>query len=82
MVLAKRLGVKDPKIAEKNYQVYGRIFAFSPRVGRKGLEGVLEQIQQQTGGGKADFESARFLDESIVDEVEREGFFKKIAKAS
>jgi ABC-type nitrate/sulfonate/bicarbonate transport system substrate-binding protein len=81
-VLAKRLGMKDPKIAEENYQVYGRIFAFPPRVGRKGLEGVLEQIQQQTGGAKADFDSARFLDESIVDELEREGFFKKISKGS
>lgn len=81
-VLAKRLGVKDEKIAKENYQVYGRIFAFPPRVGRKGLEGVLEQIQQQTGGAKADFESGRFLDESIIDELEREGFFKKIAKGS
>lgn len=79
-VLRKRLGVKDPKVIEENYNVYGRIFAFPPRVGRKGLEGVLEQIQQQTGAPKADFEMERFLDESIIDDLEREGFFKKIAK--
>jgi ABC-type nitrate/sulfonate/bicarbonate transport system substrate-binding protein len=81
-VLKKRLGVTDPTVIEENYNLYGRIFAFPPRVGRKGLEGVLEQIQQQTGGSKADFRLERFLDESIIDELEREGFFKKIAKES
>jgi ABC-type nitrate/sulfonate/bicarbonate transport system substrate-binding protein len=81
-VLQKRLGVKDSKVLEENYNTYGRIFAFPPRVGRKGLDGVLEQIQQQTGGAKTEFEIGRFLDESIIDELEREGFFKKIAKDS
>jgi ABC-type nitrate/sulfonate/bicarbonate transport system substrate-binding protein len=81
-VLTKRLGVKDTKVVEENYNVYGRLFAFPPRVGRKGLEGVLEQIQQQTSGGKTDFELGRFLDESIIDELERGGFFKTIAKGS
>jgi NitT/TauT family transport system substrate-binding protein len=79
-VLKKRLGLNDPKVIEENYNTYGRIFAFPPRVGRKGLEGVLEQIQQQTGEAKTEFEMGRFLDESIIDELEREGFFKKMAK--
>ena len=38
-VLKKRLGLNDPKVIEENYNTYGRIFAFPPRVGRKGLEG-------------------------------------------
>jgi len=76
-VLKKRLGVKDSKIIEENYNTYGRIFAFPPRVGRKGLEGVLEQVQQQTGEAKTEFELGRFLDESIIDELEREGFSRK-----
>ena len=79
-VLRKRLGLRDQKIIEENYNTYGRIFAFPPRVGRKGLEGVLEEIQQQTGKPKSEFELGRFLDESIIDELEREGFFKTIAK--
>ena len=79
-ILKKRLGVNDQKIIEENYNTYGRIFAFPPRVGRKGLEGVLEQIQQQTGEAKTEFEIGRFLDESMIDELEREGFFKKIVK--
>src|SRR5262245_35398819 len=79
-ILKKRLGVNDQKIIEENYNTYGRIFAFPPRVGRKGLEGVLEQVQQQTDEAKTEFELGRFLDESMIDELEREGFFKRIVK--
>ena len=78
-ILSKRLGVKDPKVIEENYNTYGRLFAFPPRVGRKGMDSVLDQIQQQSGGAKSDFEFGRFVDESIIDELEREGFFKKIS---
>jgi ABC-type nitrate/sulfonate/bicarbonate transport system substrate-binding protein len=78
-VLKKRLGGNDPKVLEENYNVYGRIFAFPPRVGRDGLERVLGQVQQQTGGAKTDFELTRFLDESIIDDLEREGFFKSLS---
>ena len=44
------------------------------------MDGVLEQIQQQSGGAKSDFEFGRFVDESIIDELEREGFFKRISQ--
>ena len=43
---------------------------------------MLEQVQLQTGAPKTDFELERFLDESIIDELEREGFFKKISSDS
>ena len=42
------------------------------------MVGVMEQIQPQTGGAKGDYEFGRFLDESVIDDLEREGFFKKI----
>ena len=76
-ILRKRLGIKDNKIIEENLNIYGSVFSFPPRVGRAGLAGVLEQMQQQSGGAKSDYELRRFLDESVIDELEREGFFKK-----
>ena len=76
-ILRKRLGIKDNKIIEENLNIYGSVFSFPPRVGRAGLSGVLEQMQQQSGGAKNDYELRRFLDESVIDELEREGFFKK-----
>ena len=76
-ILRKRLGLKDNKVIEENLNIYTGIFSLPPRVGRAGLAGVLEQMQQQSGGAKNDFEIKRYLDESIIDELEREGFFKK-----
>ena len=76
-ILRKRLRIADQSLIEENYKMYGGNYSFPPRVGRSGLTGVLEQIQQQSGGSKSDFELKRFLDESIIDELEREGFFKK-----
>ena len=76
-ILRKRLRIADQALIEENYKMYGGNYSFPPRVGRSGLAGVLEQIQQQSPGSKSDFELKRFLDESIIDELEREGFFKK-----
>jgi hypothetical protein len=70
--------LSDPKAAEENYNIYGGNYSYPPRVGKSGLVGVLEQIQAQSPGAKGDFELKRFLDESVIDELEREGFFKKL----
>jgi ABC-type nitrate/sulfonate/bicarbonate transport system substrate-binding protein len=79
-ILERRLKITDQKILADNYNTHGRDFDFPPRVAPKGLGSVLEQIQLQTGRPKSDFELGKFLDESIVDELEREGFFKTLAK--
>jgi hypothetical protein len=39
---------------------------------------VLELMQQETGKSKADLNVNRFVDESVLDELEREGFFKRL----
>lgn len=76
--LAKHLRIDRP-LAEENYDANRDAYSFPPRVGRKGMQGVLDIIQQQTGRPKSEFEMGRFVDESLIDELEREGFFKKIA---
>jgi NitT/TauT family transport system substrate-binding protein len=70
------------QIAEENYKESHDVYSFPPRVGRKGMQAVLDIFQQQTGRPKADFEMSRFVDESIIDELEREGFFKRIDQKS
>jgi hypothetical protein len=36
-------------------------------------------MQQQSGSVKSDFELKRFLDERLLDELERDGLFKKLS---
>jgi hypothetical protein len=47
-------------------------------LGRKGMAAVMDLIQEETGRPKAEFELNRFLDESVLDELDREGFFKNL----
>jgi ABC-type nitrate/sulfonate/bicarbonate transport system substrate-binding protein len=76
-VLAKELKV-DRKQAEENYEEYQGAFSFPPRVGRKGLAAVLELMQHETGKSKAELDINRFVDESVLDELGKEGFFKRL----
>lgn len=77
-VLMKRLRV-DRKAAEESYDMYHNVFSYPPRTGRRGLQDVLEIVQKEAGHAKAEFALNRFLDESLMDELEQDGFFKKLA---
>jgi len=48
-------------------------------VSHEGLRNTLEIIAQRNPASKIDMNLAKYLDESIVDELEREGFFKRLA---
>jgi hypothetical protein len=39
---------------------------------------VVEIIQRESGRAKIDADLSRFVDESILDELDREGFFKRL----
>ncbi len=51
----------------------------SPRVPLDGARYTLELITQRSPAGKSAPVVEHFVDNSIVDELEREGFFKKLA---
>ena len=79
-VLAKRLQQKNPKAVEETYQYFASSFSFPTRVSQPGLRNILEMIAQRTPGAKADSDLRKYLDEGTLDELEREGFFKKLAQ--
>ena len=79
-VLAKRLRFKNPKGVEETYNYFAKSFAFPTRVSHEGLRNTLEIIQQRNPAVKADTNLARYLDESTLDELEREGFFKRLVE--
>ena len=77
-VLSKRLRLKNPKGIEETYQYFAARFSFPPRVSQDGLRNTLELLAQRTPGAKIDMNMSRYLDESTLDELEKEGFFKKL----
>ncbi|HXG51159.1 MAG TPA: ABC transporter substrate-binding protein [candidate division Zixibacteria bacterium] len=76
-VLSKRLQQKNPKALEETYQYVGSSFAFPTRVSRDGLRNTLELLAQRAGT-KPETNLNRYLDESTLDELEREGFFRRV----
>jgi ABC-type nitrate/sulfonate/bicarbonate transport system substrate-binding protein len=77
-VLSKRLRFKNPKGLEETYDYFAKSFAMPTRVSQEGLRNTLEIIAQRNPAAKVDMNVSRYLDESIVDELEREGFFRRL----
>jgi NitT/TauT family transport system substrate-binding protein len=70
----------DRRVAEETYNLYHNVFSLPPRVGRKGVRGVADIVLQQMGRPKEEVNLTRLIDESLIDELEREGFFNKLQK--
>ena len=77
-VYAKRLKQQDPKIVEATHQYYAPRFSYPPRFDRGGVRNALELISQRNPEAKGDINVDQFIDESVIDELEREGFFRKL----
>ena len=70
----------DRKVAEETYDLYHNVFSLPPRVGRKGVRDVADVVLQQMGRPKEEVNLRRLIDESLIDELEREGFFNNLQK--
>lgn len=81
-VLSKRLRSKTPKGLEETYQYFARKFSFPTRVSTAGLRNTLELLSQRSPSAKIDMNVSKYLDESTLDELEREGFFKRLTGKS
>ncbi len=77
-VLSKRLRFKDPKGLEETYNYFARSFSFPTRVSQEGIRNTFEIIAQRNPAARVDMNVNKYLDESIVDELDREGFFKRL----
>ena len=78
-VLSKRLQQKNPTAIEETYRYFAGSFSFPTRVSQQGLRNTLEMIAQRNPGSKPETNLGKYLDDSTIDELEREGFFKKLA---
>lgn len=78
-VYGKRLQQKNPKALEETYQYFANSFSFPTRVAHEGLRNTLEMIAQRTPGSKVDTDLRKYLDEGTLDELEKEGFFKRLS---
>lgn len=79
-VLAKRMQQRNPQAVEETYQYVAPGFAFPTRISQQGLRNTLDMVAQRNPAAKPDVTLEKILDESTLDELEKEGFFKRLGK--
>jgi NitT/TauT family transport system substrate-binding protein len=77
VVLTKWLQQKNPKAIEETYQYVASSFTFPTRIAAQGIRNTLDMAAERNP--KVDKNPAKYVDESTLDELEKEGFFKKLA---
>lgn len=74
-VFARRMRLDDPEILNATYDYYAPRFSFPPRLDMSGIKDTLEfyaERNQEVKGRRAE----EFVDHTLLDELEKEGFFK------
>jgi len=76
----QRLKQKDASVVKETYKYFAANFSFQPRVSHEGMRIVMEMLAQRSPGTKLDMNIDKYVDERLLDELEREGLFKKISE--
>jgi ABC-type nitrate/sulfonate/bicarbonate transport system substrate-binding protein len=75
-VYSNRLKQQDSLVIESTYDYFAPKFSFPPRVDRDGIRNALELVSDRDREAKGGINVEQFVDESVIDELEKEGFFK------
>ena len=76
-IFANRMRVDDPETVRSTYDYFAPRFSFPPRVNLAGVRDTINFYAEQN----PDFKNRKpeeFVDHSLLDELEKEGFFKKL----
>jgi len=76
-VFAQRMRIDDPETVRVTYEYYAPKFSMPPRINMSGVRDTLAFYAEQNAEFKG-HKAEEFVDNSIMDELEKEGFFKKI----
>lgn len=77
-MIQNQLKVKDADIQEDTFNQFSQYLEYPPYVSRKGMEAVIADVAETTPAAKSAKPEA-FIEARFVSELEKEGFFKKLA---
>jgi NitT/TauT family transport system substrate-binding protein len=76
-VLTKRMRVDDPEVVSDTYDYYAPRFSFPPYVDMAGIKDTLDFYAERNPEMK-NRKPQEFVDHAILDELQKEGFFKTL----
>lgn len=78
-LLSQRMKQKNPAVVEETYKYFASTFSFPPRISHEGMRIAIDMLAQRSPETKLDKNVAKYIDESLLDELERDGYFKKLS---
>ena len=81
-LLTQRMKQKNPVVVEETYQYFASSFSSPPRMSHDGMRAAIDMLQQRSPETRFETNTARYVDERLMDELEKEGFFKKMGGKS
>jgi ABC-type nitrate/sulfonate/bicarbonate transport system substrate-binding protein len=81
-LLTQRMKHKNPAIVDETYQYFATTFWSPPRMSHEGMRAAIDMLQQRSPETKFDTNVAKYVDERLIDELEKEGFFQKMGGKS
>jgi ABC-type nitrate/sulfonate/bicarbonate transport system substrate-binding protein len=81
-LLTQRMKQKNPAIVDETYQYFATTFSSPPRMSHEGMRAAIDMLQQRSPETKFDTNVGKYVDERLIDELEKEGFFKRMAGKS
>jgi ABC-type nitrate/sulfonate/bicarbonate transport system substrate-binding protein len=79
-LLTQRMKQKNPTVVDETYQYFASTFSSPPRMSHEGMRTAIDMLAQRSPEIKFDTNVSKYVDERLLDELDREGFFKKVAK--
>lgn len=77
-VYNQRLKLANAAVVEETYNYFAPKFFLPPRVPLDGVRFALDLAAQRATAARTDLTVEKFVDNTIVDQLEREGFFRSI----
>jgi ABC-type nitrate/sulfonate/bicarbonate transport system substrate-binding protein len=81
-LLTQRMKQKNPAVVEETYEYFNPVFSSPPRMSHEGMRLAIDMLQQRSPETKFDTNMSKYVDERLMDDLEREGFFKRMGGRS
>lgn len=78
-MLTQRMKQKNPAVVNETYEYFASTFSSPPRMSHEGMRVAIDMLAQRSPEIKFETNVNKYLDERLLDELERENFFKKLA---
>ena len=77
-VFATRMRIEEPEILKATYDYFAPRFSFPPRIDMTGIRDTLRFYAEQGNPDLKNRNPEEFVDHSLMDELDKEGVFKKL----